>query len=155
MSTQSPRMILVATDGGLYHVNGGVAARVDELAGHEVRALAIDGGGGWAIVEGRELWRSAEGDRWSLAATVPRWKATCLAASAARGGLLLRRRGGPRGVAYAVGRPCRCPLDQLRGRRRRLRQRARGRRPAVNGRRRRVAADTRHRARRPPGACPP
>ena len=87
MSAQSSRMILVATDEGLYHVNGGAAAPVDELAGHEVRALAIDRGRGWAIVEGRELWRSAEGDRWSLAATVPRWKATCLAATPA--GLLV------------------------------------------------------------------
>jgi photosystem II stability/assembly factor-like uncharacterized protein len=81
MSTQSPRMILVATDEELYHVNGGAATRVDELAGRGVRALAIDGEGGWAIVEGRELWRSGEGERWSLAATVPRWKATCLAAT--------------------------------------------------------------------------
>ena len=86
MSTQSPRMILVATVEGLYHVNGGGAARVDELAGREVRALAT-GGGWWAIVEGRELWRGAEGERWSLAATVPRWKATCLAATPA--GLLV------------------------------------------------------------------
>src|SRR5437867_7248172 len=86
MSTQSPRMILVATDEGLYHVNGGGAARVDELAGREVRALAT-GGGWWVIVGGRELWRSAEGERWSLAATVPRWKATCLAATPA--GLLV------------------------------------------------------------------
>jgi len=87
MSMQSPRMILVATDEELYHVNGGAATRVDELAGRGVRALAIDGEGGWAIVEGRELWRSAEGERWSLAATVPRWKATCLAATPA--GLLV------------------------------------------------------------------
>ena len=87
MSTQSLRMVLVATDEGLYHVNGGGAARVDELAGREVRALAIGDDGGWAIVEGRELWRSAEGERWSPAATVPRWKATCLAATPA--GLLV------------------------------------------------------------------
>src|SRR5712692_619856 len=87
MSAQSPRMILVATDEEMYHVNGGAVARVDELAGRGVRALAIDGEGGWAIVEGRELWRSTEGERWSLAATVPRWKATCLAATPA--GLLV------------------------------------------------------------------
>src|SRR2546428_8466931 len=87
MSTQSQRMVLVATDEGLYHVDGGGAARVDELAGRGVQALAIGGDGWWAIVEGRELWRSAQGERWSLAATVPRWKATCLAATPA--GLLV------------------------------------------------------------------
>ncbi len=137
MSTQSLRMVLVATDEGLYHVNGGGAARVDELAGREVRALAIGDDGGWAIVEGRELWRSAEGERWSPAATVPRWKATCLAAT-------------PAGLLVGTARAHLLRLD-----RRRLRERARGRRPAVNGRRRRVAADARHRARRSPGARPP
>lgn len=87
MSTQSRRTILVATDEGLHVVNGAGAARVDDLAGREVRALGAGGEGWWAIVEGRELWRSDEGYRWSKAATVPKRKATCLAATPA--GLLV------------------------------------------------------------------
>ena len=82
------RMILVATDEGLHVVNGDGTARADDLAGREVGALAADGGGWWAVVGGRELWRGeAETHRWSLAATLPREKATCLAASPA--GLLV------------------------------------------------------------------
>jgi len=83
MSVHSQRMILVATDEGLHVFNGQGAAHVDDLAGREVRALTVDGKGWWAIVEGRELWRSAEGYRWSPATTVPRRKATCLAATPA------------------------------------------------------------------------
>ena len=87
MSAYGGRTVLVATDEGLHVVNGEGAARVDDLAGREVRALAAGGEGWWAIVEGRELWRSEEGYRWSIAATVPKRKATCLAATPA--GLLV------------------------------------------------------------------
>jgi len=87
MSTHSPRTILVATDEGLHLVSGEGTARVDDLAGREVRALAGGSDGWWAIVEGRELWRSVEGSRWLLAATVPKRKAACLAVTPA--GLLV------------------------------------------------------------------
>ncbi len=87
MSMDSQRRVLVATDEGLQLVNGEGVARVDDLAGREVVALAVDGENRWAIVGGRELWRSADGFRWSPAAAVPKRKATCLAATPA--GLLV------------------------------------------------------------------
>lgn len=87
MSTRDQGRILVATDEGLHVVDGEGAARVDELAGRAVLALARGADGWWAIVAGRELWRSAEGYRWSSAVTVPKRKATCLAATPA--GLLV------------------------------------------------------------------
>jgi photosystem II stability/assembly factor-like uncharacterized protein len=87
MSVNTARTILVATDEGLHLVNGEGAARVDDLAGREVGALAAGGDGWWALVEGRELWRSADGSRWSMFAQVPKRKATCLAATPA--GLLV------------------------------------------------------------------
>jgi photosystem II stability/assembly factor-like uncharacterized protein len=82
-------MILVGTDDGLHVWNGVGVARVDELAGREVWALVRHGERWWAIVGGREVWRSEEGDRWSPAAVVPKGKpkATCLAATPA--GLLI------------------------------------------------------------------
>lgn len=80
-------MILVATAEGLHVVAGDGAVRAD-LAGREVVAHAADAGGWWAIVDRRELWRGEAGaHRWSLTATMPRGKATCLAASPA--GLLV------------------------------------------------------------------
>jgi photosystem II stability/assembly factor-like uncharacterized protein len=80
-------LILVATDEGLHRVNGEGASRVDDLAGRGVLALAVDGDVGWAIIEGRELWRSADWARWSRVATLPKWKATCVAPTPA--GLLV------------------------------------------------------------------
>ncbi len=87
MSTDTEHMILVATDEGLHVSSREGLSRVDDLAGREVRALAPDAEGWWALVEGRELWRSAGGDRWSVAATMPRRKASSLAATPA--GLLV------------------------------------------------------------------
>ena len=81
MSVHSQRTILAATDEGLHLFNGEGAVRVDDLAGPEVRALADGPDGWWALVEGRELWRSAEGHSWTPVATVARRKATCLAAT--------------------------------------------------------------------------
>jgi len=108
MSMHANGTILVATGEGLHVVDGDGAVRVDELAGREVRSLAADGEGWWALVEGRELWRSADGRRWSAAATVPkRRKATCLAATP--GGLLVGTarahllRLGPEGLAPVPG----------------------------------------------------
>jgi hypothetical protein len=85
------RTVVVATDGGLHVFDiGGVpgtdGGRIDELAGHEVRALEPGGGGPWAIVGGKELWRSADG-RWSPIVSTGRRRATCLAATPA--GLLI------------------------------------------------------------------
>ena len=77
-------MILVGTEEGLHVVRGEGATRVDDLAGRDVRALVAGSGSWWAIVEGRELWRSADGLRWVSAATLPKRKATCLAATRAR-----------------------------------------------------------------------
>jgi len=87
MRTPSRQTILVATDEGLHLVKGEHTARVDDLAGREVRALAAVAGSWWAIVDGRELWRSADGTRWALATTLQKRKATCLAATPA--GLLV------------------------------------------------------------------
>jgi len=87
MSMISPRTILVATDEGLHLVNGDGAARVDDLAGREVGALAPAGDGWWALVDGRELWRSADGSGWAMSAKVPKRRATCLATTPA--GLLV------------------------------------------------------------------
>ncbi len=87
MSTESLRTIFVATDEGLHLFIGEDAARADDLAGRGVLALAAGDESWWALVGGRELWRIAEGYRWSLAATVPKRKATCLAATPA--GLLV------------------------------------------------------------------
>ncbi|HXJ83779.1 MAG TPA: hypothetical protein VMS64_34475 [Candidatus Methylomirabilis sp.] len=83
MKTHSQRLILVATDEGLHVVDSDGANRVDDLAGRSVLALAIDGGGAWALVGGHELWRSADGRHWSLTATMPKRKATCLASTPA------------------------------------------------------------------------
>jgi len=87
MTMHGEGTILVATSEGLHVVNREGAVRIDELAGREVRALAADGEGWWAVVEGRELWRSGDGCRWSAAAKVPKRKATCLAATP--GGLVV------------------------------------------------------------------
>jgi photosystem II stability/assembly factor-like uncharacterized protein len=77
------RRILVATDDGLHLVHGEGTTPADDLAGRRVLALAMDGERAWAIVDRRELWRSADGLRWSRAATVPGRNATCLAATRA------------------------------------------------------------------------
>src|SRR5262245_62182180 len=87
MNGQSQRMILVATDEGLHVVDGEGPSRVDDLAGRAVPALAVDGEVTWAIVGGRELWRSEDGIHWSETATVPKRKAACLGSS--REGLLV------------------------------------------------------------------
>ena len=84
---RNERLILAATDDGLHLVHGEDATRVDDLAGRRVLALAMDGESAWAIVDGRGLWRSGDGFRWSAVATMPRWNATCLAATPA--GLLV------------------------------------------------------------------
>jgi hypothetical protein len=91
MDMNNERAVLVATDDGLRAFEIGGASRddrhrIDELAGREVHALELGGGGPWVIVDGTELWRSA-GGRWSAVASTGRRKATCLAATPA--GLLI------------------------------------------------------------------
>jgi photosystem II stability/assembly factor-like uncharacterized protein len=84
---KSRHVILVATDEGLHRITDEGATRVEDLAGREVGALVAGGKERWVLIEGRELWRSPDGSRWSPAATVPSWSATCLAATPA--GLLV------------------------------------------------------------------
>ena len=92
MKIQDGRTILVATDDGLhvFDISNGAGAReagrIDDLAGCEITALEPGGGGPWAVVGGRELWRCANGN-WSSIASAGRRKATCLAAT--QGGLLV------------------------------------------------------------------
>jgi len=81
MSMNLERLVLVATDDGLHLVDGENATSVDDLAGHEVLALGKDDRTAWALVDGRELWRSADVRHWSRVTTVPKRKATCLAAT--------------------------------------------------------------------------
>jgi photosystem II stability/assembly factor-like uncharacterized protein len=87
MSTNDQVTIYVATDEGLHIMDGETSTRVNELAGRAVLALARGADGWWAIVDGRELWRSAHGQRWGAAAPVVKRRATCLAATQA--GLLV------------------------------------------------------------------
>src|SRR5262249_48667790 len=75
--------VMTGTDEGLYEFELGAASdhsgrRVDELAGPEVLAVGRSGGGPVAIVDGKELWRRAEG-RWARVASTGRRRATCLA----------------------------------------------------------------------------
>jgi hypothetical protein len=79
--------VLVGTDDGLQEIAGGRPGLVDALAGRPVIALARDGAVTWALVDGRALWRTADGRRWETVATVEGPPATCLAASPA--GLLV------------------------------------------------------------------
>jgi hypothetical protein len=87
MTTETQLTMVVATAEGLYVLDGQEDVRIDELAGREVRALARGDAGWWAIVAGRELWRSADGRAWTPLAKVPGAKATCLCATSA--GLLV------------------------------------------------------------------
>src|ERR1700740_393721 len=79
MVMRSQRLSLVATDDGLHLVDGVNATAVDDLAGRGVLALAKDDAGAWALVDGRELWRSADMFGWARVATVPQRKAGLLA----------------------------------------------------------------------------
>src|SRR5262245_65423159 len=114
---QREQTILVATDAGLHifeidnDAGASEARRVDDLTGREVIALESNGGGPWAVVDGRELWRRAS-KGWSSVASTGRRKATCLAATA-RGLLVgttrahLLRLEGDRSEERRVGKGCR------------------------------------------------
>jgi len=81
MSIRDEPMIYIATDEGLHVARGADVTRVDDLAGREVGALARDDRGWWAMVDGRELWRSADGGRFTSMVALARRKATCLGAT--------------------------------------------------------------------------
>src|SRR5258706_260436 len=126
MSAQHGPGILVATDEGLHLVEATGGVRVDELAGRAVPALAADGDRRWAIADGKELWGSAGGARWSLVAKVPRRKATCLWVTARErragcsllpGGRGRRGRRAPQRVRRASRPPGRPLSSPARGRR--------------------------------------
>src|SRR5215813_2037948 len=97
-------MFFIATDDGLHvlgHGDGaaGGAICAEELAGREIVAIEPGGGGPWALVGSKEIWRHADG-RWSQAASTGRRTGTCLAATSAglligttRGHLLLLEKG--------------------------------------------------------------
>ena len=79
MGTPRTRPILVATDEGLHRWDDGGTTRVEALSGRAVGALAAGADAWWAIVEGREVWRSPDGTRWAPATAVPpKRTATCL-----------------------------------------------------------------------------
>src|SRR5262245_445000 len=81
MVMSSQGLILVATDDGLHILDGENATSVDDFAGREVRALAWHDAAVWALVDGRELWRSVDMFGWSRVAIVSKRRATCLASS--------------------------------------------------------------------------
>ena len=73
--------ILVGTSAGLWEVGGGGPVAVDAFAGQDVVALARDGALMHAIVGGRSLWTTGDGEQWRCA-TVQEPPATCLATAA-------------------------------------------------------------------------
>jgi len=75
-------VLFVATSDGIRGQDGSA-----ELGGHRVRALATDGGGWWAIVDGHEVYRRPDGGAWAPAARSSE-PLTCLA-PLDEGGLLL------------------------------------------------------------------
>ena len=79
MSSQG--LILIATGDGLHILDGENATSVDAFAGREVLSLTWHDAAAWALVDGRELWRSADMFGWSRVATVPKRRATCVATS--------------------------------------------------------------------------
>lgn len=76
--------LLVGTSDGLYELG---ARERSHLNGHEITALAGDGRWGWALVDGRTLWRSPSDGSWDKVADFQDGPGTCLAVTAA--GLLV------------------------------------------------------------------
>src|SRR5262245_62181752 len=94
MVMRSRRLILIATDDGLHVLDGDTATSIDDLAGREVLALAWHDRAAYALVDGREVWRSVDMLGWSRVAAVPKRRAPCLATSP--GGRLVWTEGGRR-----------------------------------------------------------
>ena len=75
--------ITVGTSDGLLRVGDG---QVAELSGRDVAHVIVNDGAWWAIIDGREVWRSADGARWEPVASVEGLTVNCLLAT--RDGLL-------------------------------------------------------------------
>jgi hypothetical protein len=80
-------MLLVGTDDGLRRLDEGGDELGIELGGQEVRAIAPDGSGWWALADGEGLWRSLGSGSWDMAAAVPGASGNCLWSTSA--GLLV------------------------------------------------------------------
>jgi len=76
--------LLVGTADGLYELG---ARERRHLNGHEITALAGDGGGWWALVDGGTLWRSPGDGSWEKVADLQDGPGTCLGVT--RAGLLV------------------------------------------------------------------
>ena len=165
------RKILVGTIDGLHEL--GDNGRV-QMAGHEIKSLALGDSGWWAVLDEGEVWRSADGGDWGEVTALEGLRANCVLPAtggpfvgsseahlfALRGEALERVEsfeqtrerdtwhtpwGGPPDVRSMVGRPF------GRG----VRQRPRGRDRPVCRRRSLLAADHRHSVGRAPGAVRP
>lgn len=83
-STMPALRLLVGTADGLYERG---ARERRHLNGHEITALAGDGRGWWALVDGGTLWRSPGDGSWEKVADLQDGPGTCLAVTTA--GLLV------------------------------------------------------------------
>ena len=72
--------IFIGTKSGLWSLDGDTSRQLDAFAGHSVTALARGDAHTWALVDGSALWREQDG-AWTLLATLPGARATCLAPS--------------------------------------------------------------------------
>jgi hypothetical protein len=69
--------IFVATRDGLHTVDGGAPA----FAGRHVTALAPEGDGIWAVLDGSEVWRRADAGPWNHVGDLEGPRATCVVAT--------------------------------------------------------------------------
>ena len=76
--------IAVGTKDGLHRAGNGQAA---ELSGRDVAQIVVDDAVWWAIIDGQEVWQSADGRRWEQVASLEALIANCLLPTAA--GLLI------------------------------------------------------------------
>ena len=78
--------ILIGTESGLWQLRGDALDPVDSFTARTVTALARAGSETWAIVDGRAVWRHADG-HWKEAGSLGERPATCVAPT--RDGLLI------------------------------------------------------------------
>jgi hypothetical protein len=76
MSRTDGQRFLVGTAGGLYEI--GPRQRC-HLEGHDITAVAGNGGETWALVDGQVLWRARNGGRWQEAGALADDRGICLA----------------------------------------------------------------------------
>lgn len=67
--------LVVGTGGGVFRLGEGAGR---DLSDRVVTALALREGTGWAILDGRELWRQERGGTWEIVAETEGRRATCL-----------------------------------------------------------------------------